>query len=150
GLGEIASRRGQAAEAARNFTDAIRADGDYASTLAARAARIRVEAPPIDDAVRSFISQLDAAIRTGRQAEISTFLMPGELSRFSQQIVGTQPETWQTRVLRTEQLDANRVAADVTLNFRELGADHSGTSVFILARVGGNFKLNAIDFFEVK
>jgi len=31
-----------------------------------------------------------------------------------------------------------------------LGAEHSGTAVFILARVGGAWKLNAIEFFEVK
>ncbi|HYY59736.1 MAG TPA: tetratricopeptide repeat protein, partial [Pyrinomonadaceae bacterium] len=41
GLGEIATRRGQAAEAARRFNDAVRAEGEYASTLAARLARIK-------------------------------------------------------------------------------------------------------------
>jgi hypothetical protein len=76
--------------------------------------------------------------------------MPGELSRFVQQVVGTQPEAWQTRVLRTEELDANRLAADVALNSRQLGVDHSGTAVFILTRVGGALKLSAIEFFEVK
>jgi len=155
GLGEIAVRRGQGAEAARNFTDAVQADAEYASTLAARAGRIRAEsagtsAPPVDESVRNFVTQLDAAIRGGRQAEISQIIMPGELSRFVQQVVGTQPESWQTRVLRTEQIDANRVAADVALNSRQLGVDHSGTAVFILARVGGSLKLNAIEFFEVK
>ena len=154
GLGEIAARRGQTAEASRDFTDAIRADGEYASTLAARAARIRVEsttgAPPVDEAVRTFIGRLDVAIKTGRQAEIAPMMMPGELTRFVQQIVGTQPEAWQTRVLRTEQLDANRVAADVALNTRQLGVDHSGTAVFVLTRVNGSLKLSAIEFFEVK
>src|SRR5205807_2067427 len=37
GLGEIALRRGQAPEASRYFTDAIRDDAEYASTLTARA-----------------------------------------------------------------------------------------------------------------
>src|SRR6185503_10922179 len=49
GLGEIALRRGQGADASRYFTDAIRADAEYGSTLAARAERIRAEAsPPVD------------------------------------------------------------------------------------------------------
>ena len=96
------------------------------------------------------MNQLDAALRSGRQADISTMVVPGELTRFMQQVVGTQPEAWQTRVLRTEQLDANRVAVDVALTTRQLGADHSGTAVFILARVGGGFKLNAIELFEVR
>lgn len=153
GLGEIALRRGQAADASRNFTDAIRADAEYGATLTARAERIRAEssaAPPIDEAARNFINQLDAAIRGGRHAEIVTMLAPGELAKFVQQIVGTQPEAWQTRVLRTEALDANRVAVDVALNTKQLGVEHSGTAVYVLARVGGSLKLNAIELFEVK
>src|SRR5581483_8044536 len=130
GLGEIALRRGQAADASRNFTDAIRADAEYAATLNARAERIRAEGAtaPSDEAAKAFINKLDAAIRTGKQAEIVPLIMPGELSKFAQQIVGTQPEAWQTRVLRTEALDANRIAVDVALNSRQLGVDHSGTA----------------------
>lgn len=151
GLGGVASRRGQNAEAARNFTDAIRADAEYAATLTARAERIKAEpAGTVDEAVRAFINQLDTALRGGRQADILPMMVPGELTRFVQQVVGTQPEAWTTRVLRTEQLDANRVAVDVALTTRQLGADHTGTAVFILARVGSGFKLNAIDLFEVR
>jgi hypothetical protein len=155
GLGEIALRRGQAAEAARNFNDAVRADAEYASTVYARAARIRAEAaanatPAIDESARTFITQLDAALRSGRQAEIAPMIVPGELSRFIRGAVGTQPEVWQTRILRGEQLDANRLALDVAINSRQLGADHAGTALFVLARVGGAWKLNAIDFFEVR
>jgi tetratricopeptide (TPR) repeat protein len=155
GLGEIALRRGQAAEAARDFSQAVRADAEYASTLYARAARIRAEAaanttPPVHESVSSFINQLDAALRSGRQAEIAPLIVPGELARFISGAVGTQPETWQTRILRAEQLDANRLALDVAINSKQLGADHAGTAVFILARAGGTWKLNAIDFFEVR
>ncbi len=155
GLGEIALRRGQAAEAAREFNDAVRADAEYGSTLSARAARIRAEAaanatPAIDESARNFLTQLDAAVRSGRQAEIGPMIVPGELTGFVRGAVGTQPEAWQTRVLRSEQLDANRLALDVAINSRQLGADHAGTAVFILARVGGTWKLNAIDFFEVR
>ena len=154
GLGEIALRRGQAAEASRNFTDAIRADAEYAATLNARAERIRAESsgapPPIDESAKNFINQLDAAIRTGRQAEIGPMITPGELAKFVQQVVGTQPEAWQTRALRTESLDASRIAVDVALNTRQLGVDHSGTAVFILARVNGAMRLNAIELFEVR
>jgi len=96
------------------------------------------------------VNQLDNAIRTGRQAEIGPKVVPGELGRFVQQVVGTQPELWQTRVLRTEQLDADRVAVDVSLDTRQLGVEHSGTAVFILVRVGGNLKLGAIELFEVR
>jgi hypothetical protein len=52
--------------------------------------------------------------------------------------------------MRAEQLDANRMAVDVALNSRQLGVDHSGTAVFVLAKVGSGWKLNAIELFEVK
>lgn len=155
GLGEIALRRGQAAEAAKHFHEGVRADGEYGSTLNARAARIRAEATanaasPIDDSARAFFSQLDTAIRSGRRAEIVPMVVPGELQRFVQQLVGTQPEVWQTRVLRTEQLDANRLAVDVAISSKQLGVEHAGTAVFVLARAGTGWKLSAIEFFEVR
>jgi tetratricopeptide (TPR) repeat protein len=153
GLGEIALQRGQGAEASRNFTDAIRADAEYGSSLAARAERIRAESsggasPPIDESAKTFISQLDAAIRSGRQADIAAMIVPGELVGFVRGVVGTQPEAWQTRVLRSEQIDANRLAVDVALNTKQLGVEHTGTAVYVLARVGGSWKLNAIELLE--
>jgi hypothetical protein len=154
GLGEIAMKRGQAGEAAKRFNDAVRADAEYASSLAARAGRIRAEAAagvvPVDGAARTFISQLDQVITTGKKAELESRVVPGELVRFIGGIVGTQPDIWQTKVLRTDQLDANLVAADVSLNTRELGKEQSGTAVLILARVGGGWKLAGIDLFEVR
>ena len=155
GLGEINLRRGQAAEAARRFNEAVRADAEYASTLAARALRIKAEAaanaaPAIDDSAQKFIAQLDQVIRSGRKAELDAVIVPGELAGFSRGIVGSQPEIWQTRVLRTEQLDANRLAADVSLNVNQAGREQSGTAVLVLARVGGAWKLAGIEFFEVR
>ncbi|MDX6611566.1 MAG: hypothetical protein QOD75_752 [Blastocatellia bacterium] len=155
GLAEISMRRGQPGEAAQFFGEAVRADAVYGSTLAARAGRIRAEAaaktaPPIDESARAFLAQLDQAIRNGRQAELDPLLVPGELVRFTRGIVGTKPEIWQTSVQRTEQLDANRLAADVSITERELGNDRSGTAVLILVRVGGSWKLGGIEFFEVK
>jgi tetratricopeptide (TPR) repeat protein len=155
GMGEIALRRGQSAEAARRFNDAVREDAEYPSTLAARAARLRAESaanvgPAIDESAKAFIGQLDAAIRGGRKSDMDAMVMPGELIRFLRGLAGTPSEIWETRVLRTEQLDANRLTADVELHTKELGVEHSGTAVLILARVGGAWKLNAIGYFEVR
>jgi Tetratricopeptide repeat len=155
GLGEISLKKGQAAEAARRFNDAVRADADYASTLAARNGRIKAEAtanaaPVPDDSARTFITQLDQAIKSGRKTDIEAFIMPGELTGFVGGIVGSQPEVWTTRVVRTEQLDANRLAVDVQINTRQLGRDAAGTAVLILSRVGTGWKLSGIEFFEVR
>ncbi|MGB9179382.1 MAG: hypothetical protein WCB68_09060 [Pyrinomonadaceae bacterium] len=155
GLGEISLRKGQTAEAARRFNEAVRADAEYASTLTARASRIKAEAganssPTVDESARAFLAQLDQTIRGGRRTELDALIVPGELAKFSSGVITSQPEIWQTRVLRTETLDANRLAADVSLNTKELGREQAGTAVFILTRVGGTWKLADIQFFEVR
>jgi hypothetical protein len=153
GLGEISLRRGQAAEAAKRFNDAVRADAEYASSLAARAGRIKAETAAnilqVDPAVRTFVAQLDQAITSGKKTELESRIVSGELVRFIGGVIGTQPEVWQTKVLRTEQLDGNLVAADVSLDTKELGRQRSGTAVLVLTRAAGGWKLTGIDLFEV-
>ena len=153
GLGEISLRKGQAAEAASRFNDAVRADAEYASSLSARAGRIKAETAAntlqVDGTVRAFVAQMDQVITSGKKIELESRIVSGELVRFVGGVIGTQPEVWQTRVLRTEQLDANLVAADVSLDTKELGRQRSGTAVLVLARTGGTWKLLGIDLFEV-
>jgi len=104
----------------------------------------------VDGSVRAFIAQLDQAITSGKKTELEARVVSGELVRFISGVVGTQPEIWQTRVLRTEQLDANLVAADVSLDTKELGRQQSGTAVLFLVRSGSGWKLLGIDLFEVR
>jgi hypothetical protein len=153
GLGEISLQRGQAAQAAKHFDEAVRTSGDYGTTLAGRAGRIKAEtasnaAPPPDESARLFVTQLDKAILSGRKAEIEQMIVPGELTNFANAIVGSQPEIWQTQVLRTEQLDATRIAVDVNLKVRQLGRDLAGSPVLILARVGNTWKLADVEYFD--
>ncbi len=154
GLGEISLKKGQPAEAAKRFNDAVRADAEYASSLAARSGRIRAELAAntlqVDPSIRTFVGQLDQAITRGKKAELEGLVVSGELVRFIGGVVGTQPEIWTTKVLRTENLESNLVAADVSLDTKELGREQSGTAVLLLARVGGNWKLAGIDLFEVR
>ena len=154
GAGEIALRRGQAAEAARRFGEAVQIGGSYAPTFAARAARLRADAapgaaaPPVEEAVRAAVAQLDQAIKSGRKAEIDQLIAPGELDKFSKGIVGSQPEVWQTKVLRTESLGGDRVAADVQITARVLGQDKSCTGVLVFTRAGGRLQLIEIPILE--
>ena len=152
GLGQVSLKRSQAAEAARRFGDAVRADADYATSLAARAERIRAEgsSAPIDDSAKAFIAQLDSAILSGKKAELESRISSGELVRFIGGIVGTQPESWQTRVLRTEQVDTNTVLADVAIQAKELGQERAGTALLILTKASGGWKLAGIELFEVR
>ncbi|HKP81188.1 MAG TPA: tetratricopeptide repeat protein [Pyrinomonadaceae bacterium] len=153
GLGEIAMKRNQAAEAAKRFNDAVIASRDYPSSLAARAARIRAEAaannaPPIDETARTFITQLSQAVVSNKKAELESRIVSGELVRFINASIGT--ETWETRVVRTEQINANLIAADVQIRAKKLGTVGEGTAVLILARTPSGWKLSGIDLFEVR
>jgi len=42
------------------------------------------------------------------------------------------------------------LAVDVAMQTKQLGVEHSGTAVLILARVGNGWNLNAIELFEVR
>ncbi len=153
GLGEISLKRGQAAEAAKRFNEAVAASRDYPSSLAARAARIRAEtaannAPPIDEAARAFITQFSQAVVSNKKADLDSRVVSGELVRFVNASIGT--EVWETRVLRTEQLNANLIAADVYIKASKLGKAGEGTAVMLLARTPAGLKVSGIELFEVR
>jgi tetratricopeptide (TPR) repeat protein len=153
GLGEIALKRNQAADAAKRFNDAVIASRDYPSSLAARAARIRAEAaansaPPVDETVRAFVAQLSQAVISNKKAELESRIVSGELVRFINASIGT--EAWETKVLRTEQLNANLIAADVQIRANKLGTIGEGTAVLMLARTPSGLRLSGIELFEVR
>lgn len=153
GLGEIAMKRNQPAEAAKRFGDAVVASRDYPSSLAARLARIRAEAaannsPAVDPAVQTFATQLSQALVSNRKPDLEARIVSGELTRFISGSIGT--ETWDTKVVRTESLNANLIAADVQIQLKKLGGAGSGTAVLLIARTPGGLKLSGIDLFEVR
>ena len=152
-LGEISLKRNQAAEAAKRFNDAVVASRDYPSSLAARAARIRAEAaanaaPAVDEAARAFITQFSQAVVSNKKAELDSRVVSGELVRFINASIGT--ELWETRVLRTELLNANLIAADVYIKANKLGKAGEGTAVMLIARTPGGLKVSGIELFEVR
>jgi tetratricopeptide (TPR) repeat protein len=152
GLGEIALRRNQNAQAAIFFNNAVKADAEYGSNLAARNGRIKAEnAPSIDEAAKSFFANFDKAVLSRQKAQVDNLLVSGELKRFSNGITGNQPEQWETRILRTEFLDANHLAVDAGLTAKIINREQqSGTALFILARSGNGWKLAQVDLFEVR
>ena len=129
------------------------ASRDYPSSLTARAARIRAEAaansaPPVDEDARTFITQLSQAVVSNKKAELESRIIPGELVRFINGSIGT--EAWETKVVRTEQLNANLIAADVQIRASKLGTVGTGTAVLMLARTPSGWKLSGIELFEVR
>jgi len=153
GLAEIALKRNQAAEAAKRFNDAVIASRAYPSSLAAHAGRIRAEAaannaPPVDQSVQTFVTQLSQAVISNKKAELESRVVPGELVRFINSSIGT--ELWETKVVRTEQLNANLIAADVQIRANKLGTIGSGPALLIIARTPAGLKLAGIELFEVR
>jgi len=151
GLGEISLKRNQPAEAVKRFNDAVFASRDYPSSLAARSARIRAEqaannAPPVDESVRSFVTQLSQAVVSGKKTELEARVVSGELVRFINASIGT--DAWNTTVIRTEQLNADLIAADVSITARKLGKEGTGTAVLMLTRTPSGLKLLGIELFE--
>lgn len=151
GLGESALKSNQTANAGKYFDEAIKADTEYGATLAARIGKKKTgQSETIDESVRSFFAQFDKVAVGGRKAEVDALVLLGETSRFSSGI-GGQAEQWQTAIVRVDKIDANNSLAEVTLNIKLLNREpESGTAVFYLSKIGGNWKLSGVEIFEVR
>jgi hypothetical protein len=116
-------------------------------------ARLRAEAaannaPAVDPAVQTFLTQFSQAVVSNKKAELESRVVSGELVKFINATIGT--EAWETKVVRTEQLNADLIAADVQIRLSKLGTAGSGTAVLLLARTPAGLKLSGIDLFEVR
>lgn len=151
GLGDIALKSNQMANAAKYYDEAIKADTEYGATLAARAGKKKTnQAETIDESIKTFFSQFDKAVVAGRKAEIDTFVLPGETSRLAGGISG-QAEQWQTTVVKTDKIDANNALVEVNLSIKLLNRDpEKGTAVFYLSKLGDSWKLSGVEIFEVR
>jgi tetratricopeptide repeat protein len=156
-LGQVALARKQAAEAARQFR-AARVETDEATAqFAAQEALTQAEraagnAPQVDESVRSYITQLDAAIKQSGSDKLFALVIKNNLKRFVQGLTVSRPASWATEILHAEQVDANRVVLDVSLKVKSEGKDQSGTAVYVLARTGSGWVLEDVphQLFNVK
>lgn len=151
GLGETAARAGQTVQSVKYADEAIRADAEYGATLAARALRAKANAgSTVDESVKAFFSQFDKTATSNRKAEIQAMAVPGESVKFTNGISG-QTEQFQTQVLRVDKLDAATVVVETRLNIKLLATEPaSGTAIFWLTKVDGNWKLLNVDISEVR
>ena len=150
GLGEIAVKSNQNAQAAKYFEEAIRADAEYGATLAARAGRSKAASgATIDESVKAFFAQFDKAAVSGTKTNVDALIISGEIPKFAGGVSGAQE--WKTTVLQVDKIDANNVLAEVRLNIRLLNREpESGTAVFLLSKAGGSWKLSSVEMFEVR
>jgi hypothetical protein len=154
-LAQAALARSQPAEAAQNLKRALVESEEAPAQFAAREALVQAEraastSPPIEESVRAFITQLDAAIKQPSSDKLFTLVVRNNLKRFVQGITVSRPTAWTTEILRADQIDTNRVALDVGLKVRAEGRDQTGTAVFILNRAGQGWVLEDVQLFKVK
>lgn len=151
GLADVAAKNGQNGPAAKFAEEAIRADGEYGASLAARAIRNRANAASsVDESVKAFFTQFDKAAISNRKAELDALAVTGDVSKFTSGISGQAVE-WRTTVLQVDKMDANNVWVETTLSIKLLNKDpESGTAVFRLAKIGSGWKLSGVDIFEVR
>ncbi|MEO7674795.1 MAG: tetratricopeptide repeat protein, partial [Pyrinomonadaceae bacterium] len=109
GLGEIAAKGGQSAQAAKFAEEAIKADAEYGTSLAARAIRNRSNAASApNESVNAFFSQFDKAVTSNRKADVDALAVSGDVTKFVSGISGQAVE-WKTLVLHVDKIDANNV-----------------------------------------
>lgn len=151
GLGELAAKAGQNADAARYAETVIRADADYGASLAARNLRTKINAAaPVDADVKDFFTMFDKAAVSKRKADVDALVIPGEVGRFAGGLSGSA-EQWQTQLRAADRLDANTVLVEAALTIKLLNRDQeSGTAVFRIVRVGNQWRLAGVDMFEVR
>lgn len=154
-LGQIALARNQASEAVTHLRRAVIEAEEAPAQFASREALVKAEraanlSPQVEDSIRAFITQLDTLIKQPSSDKLFTVVTRNNLKRFVQGLTVTPPSSWTTEILRTEQLDADRVAIDVALKVHAGGRDQSGTALFIIHRVGGAWVLEDVQLFNVK
>jgi tetratricopeptide (TPR) repeat protein len=151
GIGELAQKAGQTAQALAAAQDAIRADGEYGATLGAFNLREKLNiAQSGDDDIKAFFAQFDKAVTANRKADIDSMITPGDAVKFANGLAG-QTEQWQSQVRQIDKLDENTALVDTQLSIKLLNRDPvSGLAVFRLSRVGGVWKLSGVEIFEVR
>ncbi len=154
GLGELAMQQNKFDEAARRFREAAATDLDKGTILAARDGSLRAEraasAVKLPEEVKSFMQKFDAAILQGSSEAVLPLVEQGTLRKFARSVAVTKPSVWVTELLRTETLDANRIAVDVRLKVQDKGKDYSGTALYVLSRTNGRLLLSEVPIFDVK
>ncbi|MDQ3321490.1 MAG: tetratricopeptide repeat protein [Acidobacteriota bacterium] len=151
GLGEIALKSGQNAQALQYFDAAIKADVEYGAALAARQGRNKINSSATtDENIKAFFAQFDKAAVSGRKSDLDALTVSGEIPKFSGGIAG-QAQQWTSKILQIDNKDANNAIVEIGLNIKMLNKDaETGSAVYRLSKVNGNWKLSGVEMFEVR
>jgi hypothetical protein len=142
---------GRTPDAIRFAEEAIRTDGEYGASLAARAIRNKLNAAnKMDDQIAAFFSRWDSSAAGNKKAELQAMILPGEVGKFAGSIAG-QTEQWKTQIVSVDNLDADTALVETVLTIKLLNREvESGTAVYRLTRLQSGWKLSSVDIFEVR
>jgi len=151
GLAEVAARSNQNDQAAKFAGDAIKAEGEYGASLAARNVRTRIGTRmTADPTISAFFEQWDRAAAANQKAQLDALVFPGEATRFSGGVAG-QSAAWKSEIKFIDMIDPNTAIVEATLSIKLLNKDpESGMAVFRLSRAGSGWKISSVDVFEVR
>ncbi|QQS41613.1 MAG: tetratricopeptide repeat protein [Acidobacteriota bacterium] len=150
GLGEIASRTGQASDAAGRFREAIASDADYGATLGAVRDLIAAGgSSSVSEEVRSYFAAFDRAVVSNSKAQVDEIIAGGEVTRFASSVVG-QAQQWATTVRFVQEIDGVDIVVGTNVQLKLLNREvETGVAMFRLSRTPSGLKLVAVDVFEV-
>ena len=151
GLADIAARGSRPTDAVRYATEAINVDGEYGASLAARMLRQKAGgAAAGDESVKAFFAQFDKTAVSNKKPEMEAMTVPGELSKFVGGVAGSTVQ-WTTDVRGIDRIDADTVLVETNTSIKLLNQEPaSGVAVYRLQKIGGSWKLAAVEIFEVR
>ncbi|MGA9767889.1 MAG: tetratricopeptide repeat protein [Blastocatellia bacterium] len=154
-LGQVQMAAGKSADAVQHLRRALVEAEEAPAQFASREALVQAERaanmlPTVEESVRAFIAQLDAAIKDPTSDKLFPLVVRNNMKRFVQGLTVSRPTAWATEILRAEQIDNSRVALDVELKVKSEGRDQSGTARYVLNRSGSGWVLEDVQLFNVK
>ncbi|MGI8543770.1 MAG: hypothetical protein ACR2MD_09880 [Aridibacter sp.] len=151
GLGEIAQKAGQNAQAVEHFEQAIKSAAEYGATLAAINGRNKINpTSSINADVAAFFEKFDKIVTLNDKAQVEALIVNGEIARFASSVAGNAQQ-WNTKILHTDKVNENTFLVETNLNIKLLNRNNeSGLAVFRLTKVGNDWKLSGVDIFEVR
>jgi len=151
GLGELAEKRGEASVAHSYFDLAVRSEGELGAVLLARQGRVRSGRNNLsDESIKMFFQQFDRAAVSNRKSELDALIVKGEVGRFSAGLSG-QSQQWSTTVVAIDRLSDSFVLVEARLTIKLLNRNQEqGTAIFRLVRTGNEWRLDGVEYFDVR
>ncbi len=147
---EVAAKGNRTSDALALVKQTIVFDGDYGASYAARKLRTSLGGTTkIDPAIKDSFAKFDAAAVAHKKAEVLSMVMPGEITRFAENLSGSAAK-WQTTVTQVDQIDDTECLVETNLSTQLLtGPEQSGLAVFRMIKVDGAWRLAGVEIFEV-